>query len=103
MIRRIREMPRLHAETIALLINPAAFARDAVEMIRRVKLHARFGGEHFHHATAPRLEDARRQRQFAGGFVENVVVIVTGAEFDLFVVGVDARADLHRNEVAANC
>src|SRR2546422_749500 len=87
-------MLRLHAESVAELINPAAFALEgAIEKVAGVELQTRLAREHFQHASGGRFGNARNHTKFSQGFVDHPIMIVAVAELELFVWLVDARAD----------
>src|SRR5438270_11300678 len=90
MVRRIREMLGLERETIAEMIDGAAFASDAaVQEVSGVELDSRLGGGNFHCATSRRLDDACREHQCIRSGpapIEHEVVVVSVAEADLGVL-----------------
>src|SRR5690242_8098799 len=62
----------------------------AVETVGRVKLYARLGREHFHHASRFRLDHARRQRErFAAAAQYEVVIVAGGFEAGLLVASAE--------------
>ena len=68
-----------------------------IQEISRVKLHARLRGPNFHHAAGLRFHHARRQRNgLARLSAQHKIVIVASAQLDLFIVGIDARANRRR-------
>src|SRR5262249_37470930 len=94
LVRRVGKMLRLHAETVALLINPAALAgEDPLEEIAGIKLHPGSGGKHFEHPAGGWFVTEPSQANLPRRFVEDEIVIVTLAELKLRVGFVDARAD----------
>ena len=94
MIRRIRIVLRLHAKAVAKLIRPAALAGDgAVQKIADLKLQAGFSRKHFQHAAYLRLVNRRHQSKLAERFVDDPIVVVAVAKFDLFIIRADPRAD----------
>src|SRR5271168_5100596 len=77
------------------MIRRAAFAFDrTVQKISAVKLNAWFGGPHFHLAAGFGVEESNYQNRLrASVAVENPIVVVALAKFQLFVVECDARTD----------
>src|ERR1700682_5503741 len=96
MIRRIREMLRFHAKRRPLAVSYAAFSKyGSIEKISSVELQARFGGEHFHHASRRWIRHARGKFQAAIA-VEHEIVVVALSKLQLFVFGVYSGADRRR-------
>src|SRR5436853_4044348 len=98
MIWRIREMLGLERETIAEMIDGAAFASDAaVQEVSGVELDSRLGGGNFHGATSRRLDDACREHQrirSGPATIEHEVVVVSVAEANLGVLSlIDSLAN----------
>ncbi len=77
------------------MVRRAAFAFDrTVQKISAVKLNAWFGSPHFHFAAGFGVEKSDDQyRLRASVAVQNPIVVVALAKFQLFVVVRDARAD----------
>src|SRR6185436_14372022 len=94
MIRRIRKMLRFHAKRRPLAISYAVFSmQGSIEKIASVELHARFGGEHFHHATRRWVANACSHFQAATSTVEHEIVVVAFSKLQLLVLVVDSGAD----------
>ncbi len=87
-------MLRLNAKPASRLIHLPAFSVDcAVKVVGRVKLHPRPIRKNIQYPSARRLGDAGDPAQFARPIIDNKIMIVTVAQFQLLVVLVDARAD----------
>src|SRR5579863_2094039 len=71
-----------------------------VEMIRGVQLHARLAGQYLQDAARGRLDYScgTNDLQIGWTVVNNPIVIVAGAKFELFVGVVDASANRVRLE-----
>ena len=69
----------------------ALAANFAVQKIPRVELYSRLCGQNFQYAAGAGIGNARRQRQAVARAIQNKVVVVAPAEFNLLVIGVDAR------------
>lgn len=83
-----------HDKGIAVVVNDAIFAGDlAVQEIAGVELQAGFGGGDFQDATGGGLGNASLEGHFSVRIVNDPVVVVATAEFELFVVLADAGAD----------
>src|SRR5262245_17760329 len=88
-------MLRLKTETCALLISVAALSgQSAIQKVAGVKLHSRFRGQYFHGAPARGFKDHSNSPQNSGPPVQHKVVIVSLAKLELFVVLVNATANL---------
>src|SRR5215813_6577515 len=95
-IRRIGKMLCLQTEDVTWVVVLAAFALHLSEKVAVVELHARIGRQDFHYSACRGVGDFRRLTQYSGLAVDDEVVVVALAEFQLFVVLVDARADRRR-------
>ena len=94
MIRRIRKMLGLQAETIASLVDMTLFPCDgAVEKISRVELHTGLCGRDFQHAPAGGFVHTCSQGKAVPFAVDDPVVVVAVTKNHLIVAVVDARAD----------
>src|SRR5215471_17315023 len=93
MIRRIGEMLGFQAESGAAAIHLAFFAMNgSIQEVAAIELHAGFGSPHFHCPATVRLVNFRRQGERMLAFrIQDPVVIVASAEFQLLVVLVDPR------------
>src|SRR5437667_1943495 len=97
MVRRVREMLRLHAEGVAEIIDSTAFASQcAVEEVARIELQARLRREHFQHAARRWFFHPREQAERAARFVEHPIMIVALAELKLLIRLIDPRSDGRR-------
>ena len=77
MVRRIGEVLGFKAERTVLFIIHAADPRKfSIEKIAGVKLHARFGREHFHPATGSRLFNPRDRLQTRTSAFQNEVLVI---------------------------
>ena len=92
LVRRIREMLRLQAESAVFLIRlPASTDDRTIEEITGIKLHPRLRGEDLHFSSGRRLIHRCCQRQLVFIFlIEHKVMIVPLAQF------LDAVADRRR-------
>ena len=91
MVGRIRKMLRLQAKSRSLAIHLAAFARDrAVQKISRIKLNSRLSGPHLQNAPAPGIVNFCGFRKLSACAVQHPVVVVSLAESNLLVIGIDA-------------
>src|SRR5215475_5236747 len=95
-IRRIGKMLCLEAEAVTSVVGLAGFALHFSEKVSDVKLNARFGRPDFHYSARRRFGDFSRLTQYSGLAVDDEVVVVALAEFQLLFVLVDARADRRR-------
>src|SRR6267142_1684611 len=83
LIRRIGKVLGFQAEGVAARIGYAALAGSfAIEKIAGVKLDAGLGGPNFHDAAGGGLDDAGSEGfAGAGGATNDIVVVVSAAEF----------------------
>src|ERR1700693_4076997 len=87
-------MLRLQAETVAALVDLAALSLDGpIQKVSSVKLDTGLRGEHLQHAPGGRFLHARCQAEFVSLLVQDPIVIVAVAEFELFIVVANMRAD----------
>src|SRR5947208_1768736 len=87
-------MLRLHAEGASGIVNLAALANEfSVQEISGVELQTGFGSNDFQHAATGRIMDAGSELQLTRFFVQNPIMIVTFAEFELLILLIDTRAD----------
>src|ERR1019366_4181653 len=92
-VRRIREMLSLQAEALVLFIlHAVAPGEGSIEEVTGVELHAGLGGFDRHAPAALGVGHDGCKAQRSSIAVEHPIVIVTAAQLDLFVVGVDACA-----------
>src|SRR5690349_2808846 len=89
-------MLRLHAKCIPGLINQTVLALDALEVVGRVKLKARFRCKHLQNSAAFWFINARGQAQLSQWFVNNPVLVIAAADLDLLVCLVDSGANSGR-------
>src|SRR5260370_31033936 len=90
MIGRVREMPRLHAESRPPSVDRARLTvQSSVQKVARVKLKTGLRREHFHHATRLRLSHLRGRLHARSRAVQHPVVIVAGPKPNLLVARVD--------------
>src|SRR5215468_4547911 len=102
MIRRVREVLRLQAQSITTPINLPFLARKRpIQEVAGIKLHARLIGQHLKDTSARGIVNFRSRRETFRKIpnrsenvlaVEHPVVIVTVALFYLLVIVVDSRA-----------
>jgi hypothetical protein len=82
MVRRIREMLSLEAESAMLMVNHTALSSEGpIEEICGIKLHARLGGPNLHHPASFGFEHARREGQGFSAAVQNKIVVVANGFF----------------------
>src|SRR4051812_25634101 len=94
MVRRVRVVLSFQGEPISLLVGVSVLAREfSVQEVAGVKLHARFCGVYLEHSSSLRFKDAGRQLKFRAFTVDDEVVIVSSAQFDLLVICIDAGPD----------
>src|SRR5262249_16835884 len=94
LVRRVRIVLRLEAETGAVTIDVAALALDrAVEEIARVELQAWLGRRDLHRTPALRIRQSRRELEAGSLPFQHPVVIVALAVLELLIAVLDARAD----------
>jgi len=89
-------MLRLEAEGGARRVVMFVLARiGGIEMVRSVELHAGFAGQHLEDATGGRLDYFCGADDLEVGWavVNDPIVIVAGAELELFVGVIDVSAD----------
>src|SRR6267378_6470338 len=87
-------MLRFHAESVSRFVYPTALACNcSAKMISSVKLHSRFGGQHFQHPPGSWLINARHQTEFTRRFIDDKILVVAAAELELFIVLIDASSD----------
>src|ERR1019366_7466751 len=97
-------MLRFHAEAVAELIGPAAFAGElAVEEVAGIELQPRLSGQDLQHATRGRFRHARHEAELPQRLIDDPVVVVTVAELKLLVVLTNARADGRRGAEIKGC
>src|SRR3569833_1933952 len=90
MVGGVREVLRLQAEGVALLVDLLALALDrSVQEVAGVALHSRLGREDFHGPAARRIDRARREDQPRPLAVDHPVVGVALAKDELLVVLMD--------------
>jgi hypothetical protein len=90
MIRRIRKVLGLKAESATMWIRNAAFPLDrAIQKISGVKLNPGLIGQDLQHAPTSGLVNFCRLRKFAAA-VEHPIVIVTVALLQLIIVIVNS-------------
>src|SRR5205814_3603699 len=93
-VRRIREVLRLQAKCRAMAVNLSTLAVNrAVEEVASIELNPGLGGEDLHDAPGFRLRDSRGERQAGAGTIQDKIVIVAPAEFQLFVGIVNTGSD----------
>lgn len=112
MIRRIRVVLGLEAETIAEIVDLASLPDERpVKEVTGVELDARLRGDDFHDTTALRFLDLGDHAEVAGEFIGHPVVVISTGKLELRVIIVDPRPDggghaeikggpLHRGELA---
>src|SRR5258708_28487484 len=87
-------MLRLERKSRAPGIDLAALAmKRAVEEVASVELDARFRGKHFQHTAALRIPNASSKRRRSGHMVEDEVMVVAFAEFQLLVIVLDTLSN----------
>src|SRR3954462_5912160 len=93
MIRRIRKVLRLEAQTSPPTVGPAALSSDSAEKIPGIELNAGLRRRHLEGAAALRIDEPRRRLQPRAAAVNDPVVIVGPGFFQLHVVFVNTGAD----------
>ncbi len=89
-------MLSLETEPITKLIGIPPFAYlTAVEKISGVELHARFCGPNLHHAPGSWFEHFRRLSQRLRVSIQNPIVIVAIADFELLIALTDSCSNRH--------
>ena len=87
-------MHGLEANRVAIGIGDALFAHDAaVVTIGSIDLHARFGGEDLHDATAVGVCEACYRFVEVAAMVQAVAMVVATGDFELGMVGIDVLTD----------
>src|SRR5215469_6511695 len=98
-IGRVRKVLRLQAECIAMVVNLTAGAGNAsVEEVASIELDSRLIGEYFQHAPCRRLVGFGRQLYFLASALEHPILVVSVSQFQLLVVGINARPNDGRFE-----
>ena len=94
MIRRIREMLRLQAQRIPVLIHLTVLAGDcSIKKVAGIKLNSRLVSPDLHHPPCRWFLNFRRLNKLSPATVEHKIVIVPLAELKLLMVIVDAGAN----------
>src|SRR5690348_15306255 len=86
-VRRVGKMLWLHAESIAELVNPAAFSfQRAIEEVAGIKLQARLAGKNFENPSRGWFVNPSHETDRAGVVVNHPVIIVAARELQLFII-----------------
>lgn len=94
MIRRIRIVLRLQAESVTPLVDVAALSSDAsIQEVTRVELHSRLCRRHFEYAACRGFVHSRGQCHPSTFAVDHKIVVISVTERELLVVVVDPRPD----------
>lgn len=94
LIRRIGEVLRLQAESVAMLVRVTVAADRAIEEVAGIELHSGLRGRNFQDASGRGFVNARGQDQARTFAVDHEIVVVSMGKLELFVVVIDAGADL---------
>ena len=71
------------------MIGPTGFSYvGPIEEVPAIKLEAGFGGPNLHEATSDRFERGGGQGQVAVLVVEDPIVVISSANFYLFIIGI---------------
>src|SRR5204863_6603670 len=93
MIRRIRKVLRLEAESRPPTVGPAALSGDSAEEIPGIELNAGLRCQNLERAAALRIDEPSRRLQARDAAVNDPVLIVAAAVFQLHVVFGNTGAD----------
>src|SRR3974390_1615624 len=96
-IRRVRKVLRLEADTASVNIKFSAFANEiSPKKIPRIDLYSRLCRPHLQGSSCRCLMQARSLSQRAVGSSQYEIVIVAFCESELFIRCINARADLRQ-------
>src|SRR5438128_6882930 len=93
MIGRIRKVLRLEAQTSPPTVGPAVLSGDSAEEIPGIELNAGLRCRDLEGAAALRIDEPRRRLQPRAAAVNDPVVIVAAAVFQLHVGVLNTGAD----------